>query len=401
MVREGATVVVSFDFTAEGTSFKGSFTSETQRIMEYPLDTVRLVAPTIHFELGGGDVVFDGEVKGDSMAGAFKDGGDPGTFALHRAAKASLPYRPEEVHFQNGSVVLSGTLCMPLRGGPHPAVVLLQGSGPESRWGASRLLADRFARQGIAALIYDKRGVGSSTGDWKRSTFEDLADDATAGIHMLQRRADINSRRVGIYGHSQGGSIAPLVAVRSRDVAFVISAAGGGVPMYEAEINSLTNAVRGRGVVGDDLVEATAFIQIFVNVARTGQGWSSLEAAVDKARDTKWSAVLSLPPKEDYWWSFFRQIADYDPAVYWEKVTVPALILQAEEDANVPVAVSVANIGRALTRAGNKDYTMLIFPRAQHNFSINPEPGQPFAWPQVAPGFFDVLTAWINQRMRP
>jgi dipeptidyl aminopeptidase/acylaminoacyl peptidase len=107
-----------------------------------------------------------------------------------------------------------------------------------------------------------------------------------------------------------------------------------------------------------------------------------------------------VPAKDNYFWSFYRHIADYNPAVYWEKVSVPVLIIQAEQDIYVPVAPSVANIDRALRKAGNKDYTILILPRALHTFNINPDPGQPFEWWHVAPGFPDLLTAWINQRMK-
>jgi len=217
-------------------------------------------------------------LTGDTIAGQFREGDAIGTFSIRRVDAKPPTFKQEEVSFRNGDVTLSGTLLLPLTEVPYPAVVFLHGAGSEGRYGA-RFLAEYFTRYGIAALIYDKRGVGKSTGDWKRSDFADLAGDAIAGIHFLQQRKEINPRKIGIYGHSQGGSIGPLVAARSRDVAFVISAAGGGVPMYEAEINSLTNQIRAKGMTGGDLAEATAFIQTFVSVARTGEdgrNWTRL-----------------------------------------------------------------------------------------------------------------------------
>src|SRR5262249_47275336 len=151
----------------------------------------------------------------------------------------------------------------------------------ESR-ATERFLGEYFTRHGVAALIYDKRGVGKSTGDWKHSDFNDLAGDALAGIHFLRQRADI--AKIGIYGQSQGGSITPLVASQSSEVAFIISTAGGGVPMYEGELNSLQNQVRAKGFSGDDLDEATAFIKTYIDVARTGEGWEPFDAAVEKAQ---------------------------------------------------------------------------------------------------------------------
>src|SRR6266567_4324287 len=395
MVREGAELPVSFDFTNEAGRLAASFNSPNQRAMGIPLRNVTYTAPKVHFELVGDATtnVFDGELTADTIAGQFREGDAIGTFSIRRVDAKPPTFKQEEVSFRNGAVILSGTLLLPLTGVPHPAVVFLHGSGSEGRY-AARFLAEYFTRYGIAALIYDKRGVGKSTGDWKRSDFNDLAGDAIAGIHFLQQRKEINPRKIGIYGHSQGGSIGPLVAARSGSVAFVISAAGGGVPMYEAEINSLTNQVQAKGITGGDLAEATAFIQIFISVARTGEGWAQLDTAIEKARDTKWLPIVRPPAKGNYFWSFYRQIADYNPAVYWEKVSVPVLIIQAERDIYVPVAPSVANIDRALRKAGNKDYTIIILPRALHTFNINPEPGQPFEWWHVAPGFPDLLTAW-------
>ena len=170
--------------------------------------------------------------------------------------------------------------------------------------------------------------------------------------------------------------------------------------MYEAEINSLTNQIRAKGITGNDLEQATEFIKTLISVERTGEGRPQLDTAIEKARGTKWFPMIGVPAKDNYFWSFYRQIADYNPAVYWEKVSVPVLIIQAERDIYVPVASSVANIDRALRKAGNKDYTILILPRALHTFNINPEPGQPFEWWHVAPGFPDLLTAWVNQRMK-
>src|SRR5436189_3756413 len=100
-----------------------------------------------------------------------------------------------------------------------------------------------------------------------------------------------NENKIGIYGHSQGGMIAPLVASRTK-VAFVISGAGHAVPLYEGEINSITNQVRARGVSGSDLAEATDFIKMRVNVARTGQGWEQFNSAMEKAREKNWFRAI-------------------------------------------------------------------------------------------------------------
>jgi len=290
-------------------------------------------------------------------------------------------------------------LLLPLTKEPHPAVVFLHGSGAEGRFG-SRFLAEHFTRYGIAALIYDKRGVGQSTGDWQTSDFNDLAEDASAAVRFLQQRKEINPKQIGLYGHSQGGMIAPLVAVRAKAVAFVTSGAGSAVPLYEAEVNSITNQIRAKGISGDELAEATVFIKMFVNVLRTGQGREQFAAATEKVRQARWYPMLHVPPKDNWFWAYYRRIADYNATDYWAKVNVPVLLIYGERDQLVPVAQSITNIDRALNRAGNKDYTLLMLPRASHAFNIEPEAGQPFEWWRLAMGFPDLLTAWINQRIK-
>jgi len=400
MVREGAELPVSFDFTNPAAGLTASFNSPTQRAKGIPLSKVSYAAPRLHFELVGDatTIIFNGELNADSIVGQFREGDATGTFSLRRVKAAPPTFKEEEVSFRNGEVTLSGTLLLPLNKERHPAVVFLHGAGAEGRYGG-RFLAEYFTRHGIAALIYDKRGVGKSTGDWKRSDFNDLAGDAIAGIHFLQQRSEITSKEIGLYGHSQGGMIAPLVASRSKDVAFIISGAGSAVPVYESEINSVTSQIRAKGISGNDLAEATEFIKLWVDVMRTGQGWEQFEKAVEKVRETKWFPMLHVPPKDHWIWAFHKRIYDYNSADYWAQVNVPVLVIYGERDLYVPVTKSIWNIDRALSRAKNRDYTILVLPRASHAFIIEPEAGQPFEWWHISPGFPDLLTAWINQRM--
>ena len=400
MIREEARLPVSFDFTKGETGPKVSFNSPTQRAIGIPITNVSFSSPKIHMELVGDTttIVFDGEFAGDTIVGQFRENDARGTFSLRRVAARPPSFTQEEVSFRNGDVTLSGTLLLPLTGGPHPAVVFLHGAGSEGRF-ASRFLAEYLTGQDIAALIYDKRGVGNSKGDWKTSDFNDLVADATAGIDLLKRDKRINAKRIGVYGHSQGGMLGPLIASRSKDVSFLISAAGSAVPVYESEINSVTNQIRAKGISGKELADATEFIKTWIDVMRTGQGRDELDRSIEKVRDTKWFPMLHMPPKDHWMWAFHKRIYDYNAADYWTRVSVPVLVIYGERDLYVPVAQSISNIERALNKAGNKDYTILVLPRASHAFIVEPEAGQPFEWPHLASGFPDLLTAWINQRV--
>lgn len=399
MVREGASLPVSFDFARSGTELSARFNSPTQRALGIPLREVRSDAGTLHFELVGDatTMIFDGRIEGDRLDGAFTEGEARGTFAARRTALDPPPYREEEVRFSNNEVELAGTLLIPGGGGRHPAMIFLHGSGAEGRF-ASRFLADHLARHGIAALIYDKRGVGQSGGDWRQSDFTALAGDAAAAIAFLAGRDDIDAERIGVYGHSQGGMIAPLVAARTDRLAFLISAAGGAFPVHEGEAYSVINQLRAQGIAGEDLAAAQRFVTRLVDLLRTGEGWEEFEAASAQVRGELWYPMLNVPARDSWFWSFYRGIANYDSTVFWERVRVPALVVYGERDALVPVSRSVLSIGRALNRAGNADHLILVLPRADHALNIEREPGQPFEWSRLTPGYPDLLVAWIRHR---
>ena len=399
MVREGASLPVSFDFARSGAELSARFNSPTQRALGIPLRDVRAESGTVHFELVGDatTMIFDGRIDGDRLDGSFTEDEARGTFALRRTALVPPTYREEEVRFRNGEVELAGTLLIPGGSGRRPAVVFLHGSGAEGRF-ASRFLADHLARHGIAALIYDKRGVGQSSGDWQRSDFTALAGDAAAAVAFLAGRDDIAAERIGLYGHSQGGMIAPLVASRTDRLAFLISAAGGGLPVHEGEAHSLVSQLGARGIAGEELAAAQRFITRLVELLRTGEGWEEFEAASAQVRGERWYPMLNVPARDNWFWSFFRGIANYDSTIFWERVRVPALVVYGERDVLVPVSRSVLNVGRALNRAGNADHLILVLPRANHALNIEREPGEPFEWFRLAPGYPDLLVAWIRHR---
>jgi pimeloyl-ACP methyl ester carboxylesterase len=119
---------------------------------------------------------------------------------------------------------------------------------PKPDGGTPFFFADRFARSGIAALVFDKRGAGQSTGDWKTITYKGLADDYLAAVRFLQAQSGVNPKQVGIFGHSQGGTISPLIAARPGVVAFVIAAAAIGTgPIYTQDLYRTRNDLEDRG----------------------------------------------------------------------------------------------------------------------------------------------------------
>jgi pimeloyl-ACP methyl ester carboxylesterase len=292
-----------------------------------------------------------------------------------------------------------GTLRLPLTTGRHPAVFLLQGSGDADRE-AESFYADYFARQGIATLVYDKRGTGSSGGDYRDESFDDFAEDALAGIHYLQTRKEINPRWVGLCGRSHGGIVAPLAASLSTDVAFMINVSGAGVAPYQQVTYQAEAQMRHDGFSESEIAEAVAYMNQKWQVARTGgEGWDRLQAATENARNKRWLARAQPATKlEDIVPSWKLQMG-YDPMPALEKVKCPVLTIFGELDTLTPVSETTANYRKGSRKAGNKDVTIRVFPNADHALLVWPQPNDQIHWPVLAPGYLDAMTNWINKHV--
>lgn len=306
-------------------------------------------------------------------------------------------YQEEEVKFSNGNVTLAGTLTLPSTKGPHPAVILIAGSDPNTRF-KDFGLPQFFAQHGIAALWYDKRGAGDSTGDLTTATFEDLAADASAGVQFLQNRPDIDHSKVGLWGVSQGGWIAPLVATRTPNVAFmVLHAAPAVTPKQQAvmELISISHAY-----TPAELQEAIAFLKLYQDAMLSDSAYEKLQTAYKQAqaRSAKW--VWDPGPKDKLQESWFRLIMHYDPVPVLEKVQVPVLAFFGEKDGLVPPEGNVAKMEAALRTAGNPDVTIRVLPGVNHRLEV---PGIGIygigSSGRVPPGYFDVMIEWIKQRV--
>jgi uncharacterized protein len=310
------------------------------------------------------------------------------------------PYHAEPVNFESGSVRLSGTLLLPDRPGPHPAVVMIHGSGAATR-DALWPWADMYARAGIAVLIHDKRGTGASTGSWSTATFENLADDAYAAIRLLQARRDIDPRRVGLHGMSQGGWVAPLVARRAPDVAFIIAESAPAMTPVEHERLRVPYQLAADGFLADAIAHAVSFMDQKFEVARTGEGWAELQASMAVGAREGWLSYVNAPPSlENLRWHW-EHVLSYDPAPALEALTCPVLVLYGGLDSIVPARVHKERMQAALERARTRDVTIKVFDRANHAFLQAVTGGRretPGLKGFVA-GYLGTHIAWLSERL--
>lgn len=249
----------------------------------------------------------------------------------------SLSY--EEIRFENTTqgVSLAGMLFIPEGEAPFPSVVIIHGSGPSHRAHSWYLDYARYLQaRGIMVLLPDKRGCEESGGNWRTASLEDLATDTQAAISYLRtERAELVGS-IGFLGNSQGGVIAPIVAVQSSDLDFAINVVGHAVPMYDQLVFEENYNLQEVGVL-PGISNALAYVTSFV----------------------QWNIV-----NREFW----SAIGNFDPIQYWREVEVPALVILGKEDANVPSVQSQEN----LLALGKDNIHVIMFEDSGHDLEAPP-----------------------------
>jgi hypothetical protein len=385
---------------------------------------------TITATMAAGNASFTGLLTArDTVRGTFIQGASFPLVLVRSAAglpvaarpqdpKPPFPYKATDVSFGSApNVTLAGTLTVPDGAGPFPAVVLVTGSGPEDRdetvFGHHpfRVLADHLARHGIASLRYDDRGVARSTGDYAHATTADFADDAAAAARFLAARPEIARGRVGVVGHSEGGAIAPIVASRDHDVAFVVLLSAPGVrgdsllilqsralltasgapPGLIAQAAMMNHRLYGAVAGARDSAEA---------MTRARAAAEELVASVPGNQQAALRAQLTaaVPPLATPWMRYFMT---YDPRPVLRSLRVPVLALGGSLDLQVPPRENLAAIDSALAAGKNPDHTVVTLPNLNHLFQTA-RTGLPNEYPALeetfAPAALDAVTDWITKR---
>jgi dienelactone hydrolase len=296
------------------------------------------------------------------------------------AAPPGAPYTAQDVAIRTpGGLTLRGTLTVPQHapGARVPAVVTITGSGTQDRdetipglkdFRPYYQLADTLGRRGIAVLRLDDRGGGSDGSP--ASPTPELADDIRAAVAWLRARPEIDPRRIGLVGHSEGGLIAPMVASTDSSIAAVVILAG--------------TSSKGRDIVTAQQLFAVDSMAHLLGQARA----RALEASA-RATDSMAKAVP--------WWTFFL---DYDPAPTAARVRAPVLILQGETDRQVP-KVEADKLAAAIRGGGNRDVTVRVFPGMNHLFL--PDGGVGFSYEKlpsfvVPPAVMGAIADWLSAR---
>jgi pimeloyl-ACP methyl ester carboxylesterase len=302
--------------------------------------------------------------------------------------KPPFPYRTEDVVIENrsGAVKLAGTLTLPPVRGPVPAVILITGSGAQDRdetilgHKPFLVLADDLTRRGIAVLRVDDRGVGGSTGSVRTSTSDDFAGDVLAGVAFLKGRSEIDPKKIGLIGHSEGGVIAPIAAARSQDVAFIVLMAGTALPGTEVLAAQSQLILKANGA-SESLLKLQRdaqkrLIDIIAQEKDETAAQAKLTAALkelfaalpDSERKALGDAGAALAENavSQVYNAWFRFFLTFDPRPTLGHVRCPVLAINGAKDLQVPSKKNLAEIDKALRAGGNCNVKTIELPGLNH-----------------------------------
>lgn len=330
------------------------------------------------------------------------------------------PYHEEEVKFHNkiDNVTLAGTLTLPKPSGKKPpVVVLISGSGPQDRdqsfasHKTFMVLSDHLTRNGIAVLRYDDRGFGESTGNFADGTTADFATDVLSAIDYLKQRKDIDIRNIGLIGHSEGAIIAPMVANKSKDLAFIVMLAGTGTT---GKVVSLTQALDSRNFPVPDEKQYEAYVRNAIEIASSNKETAMVRKELSSYYQNSEFLNATLPStvnKSEFianlvagrtspWVRYFY---NYNPINEISKINIPALALYGSNDTQVPPKYHLEPVKEALEASRSKKYEVVLLKGLNHLFQES-NTGLTSEYSQIeqtfAPQALENISAWILKQTK-
>lgn len=430
----GGQLRLSINIAKSETGYTATMDSPDQGASNIPVTTITFAGNELAFAIPAGGIEYKGTYNGKGFEGTFSQKGFNIPLALGRDEVSLIkitrpqdpvkpyPYREEEVSFQSGGIKLSGTLTLPQKEGNYPAVVLVTGSGPQNRdeelmdHRPFLVLADYLTRNGFAVLRYDDRGVAKSEGNFETATTNDFADDAQAAYKYLNTRKEINKKKIGLIGHSEGGLVAPIVAVNNPEVAFIVLMAGTGIPGDDLMMLQSYNIGKAGGMPEEELKKLSAINRQAYNIIKQEKNKIEIEKKLTQLYDSELKPILTLQnlPAQKVQEYMDMQVATltspwyinfikYDPSVTLQKVKCPVLAVNGEKDLQVSAKANLDAIARAAEKGGNKRVTTKLMPGLNHLFQEAPT-GQPSEYATIeqtfSPAALNEILSWLQKQAK-
>jgi pimeloyl-ACP methyl ester carboxylesterase len=412
---------IVFHVINTGDGLTATMDSPDQNMKGFPASVTRQDSG-LKIAAGGIGATFDGTISKDlnTIEGTWSQGGGSLPLVLQRVKDQSglerrrpqnpvepYPYRVEEVTYKSAQdVTLAATLTIPQDGGPFSAVLLIPGSGPQDRDETVMghkpflVLADYLTRQGIAVLRADDRGVGKSTGSFATATTADFATDAEAGLKYLKTRSEFDPHKIGLIGHSEGGIVAPMVAVRDpNDVAFIVLMAGPGVRGDEILTEQVLLIGEATGKSREQAAKDAAEEREILGLVEGSKNDATLDKALRKklaGEESPQAVTMEIKQVTTPW---FRYFISYDPAGALRNVKCPLLALNGEKDLQVSPEHNLPAIRKALEGAGNTNFEIDELPGLNHLFQTA-KTGAPSDYAAIeetiSPVALQKIASWIQ-----
>ena len=399
---QGTQLRLVFNVTKTETGISSTMDSPDQGAKGIPMTTTSFENSILKITLASAKIEYEGTLGQDNViVGTFKQGGQsfPMNLSKEKIEKERLirpqePIKPytyysEDISFENkkAGISLAGTLTLPSKEGVFPVVILISGSGPQNRdeellgHKPFLVLSDFLTKSGIAVLRYDDRGTALSKGDFKTATSADFATDVESAIAYLKTRKEINTKNIGLIGHSEGGLIAPMVASKSKDVAFIVLLAGTGIQGDRLLLLQQKLIGKASGISDDDLQKSELTNRKVFDIVNKSSNLEKLNLDLTnyikqtlnhnpnagKPAGMSDDEFVNLQVKQiaNPWMQYFIK---YNPAPTLEMVKCPVLAINGEKDLQVPPKENLEAIKSALSKGGNKKVTTKVLPNLNHLF---------------------------------
>lgn len=410
--------------------YSGTMDSPDQGAKGIPLGNINFTDNSLTFSVPAAGVQYKGNLKDGIITGTYSQAGTSLPLNLSKGLgvnrpqepKVPFPYHSENITFKNekAGITLAGTLTIPEKTGNYPAVILISGSGPSDRneeiadHKPFLLLADHLTKNGIAVLRFDDRGVGESGGEFQKATSADFATDVEAAFNYLKTRTEINKKKIGLLGHSEGGMIAPMVAEKNREIAFVVLLAGPGIKISELMVlqnytlgkisglseEALASSKAQNKMIYDVVInendpkirkdKVTALIKADMGADLAAQG--ATEEQVERYAESEAQGILSP------WFIYFLK---YNPEQALKNTQCPILALNGSKDVQVTPDENLNGI--KLATAANKKVTIKKLDGLNHLFQ-ECTTGLPQEYGNIeqtmSPAVLSEVSGWIKQQVK-
>jgi hypothetical protein len=416
-----------------GDSYKSVLNIIDQATGDIPCDETVLINDSLIIKINGLGIMITGVADQGYhiIKSEFRQGGGVFPVSFSRVdrlpellrpqePKKEYPYNEERVVFENqkAGISLAGTLTYPKSKKRSPAVVLVTGTGQQNRdeevgrhkpfW----ILADYLTRNGIAVLRVDDRGVGGSTGNFDSSTSLDFAEDALAGVAFLKSRQEVNPEKIGIIGHSEGGSVAPLAASKSSDIAFIVSMAGVFENFEDVVLDQLMNQLRSQGISEADIEFERSWRKKIYGIASEDTDSSSAAIKLweiygmltkDEISRMNWPKGRQdhqVKQVLNPWW---RYALSLDNKSVLMKVKCPLLAIYGGLDQQVNPGRNIAVVESAIKEGGKNRIEVVELPGLNHLFQTA-KTGSEYEYIRIeetiSPRALEVINDWILKQTR-